>query len=102
MKLLVVDIIKYMYFENDYPGWVICSFIDAFGKTWYIEEKAPVVSSDDITENTKLPTKGYIGGEIISQDGDIVCFCTKEPWDIESRDGENKFYVFERQLVGED
>ena len=100
MKFLVVDIIEYT--EDGYPGWVTCSFADAFGKTKFIEEKEPVVSSGEITKDTVLPVKGYIAGEIISREGDIICFCTEKPWDIETRDGENKFFVLEKQLIDED
>jgi hypothetical protein len=97
MKLLEVDIIEY---SNEYfPGFVECSFVDAFGKVWYIDEKAPVVSVENITEDTELPIKGYVGGEIISRNGEIVCFCTKNPWFIESREGIDKFYVYEKQLI---
>ena len=97
MKLLEVDIIEY---SNEYfPGFVTCSFIDAFGKIWYIDEKTPVVLSDDIVEDTELPIKGYVAGEVISRKGDLVCFCTEKPWCIETREGVNKFYVYERQLL---
>jgi len=100
MKFLEVDIIEY---ENEYfPGWVRCSFADTFGKLWYIYEKAPIVSSDNITEETKLPIKGYVAGEIISQSGNIVYFCTEKPWYIETEEGENKFYVYEKQLIDEE
>ncbi len=97
---LAVDIIEY---SNEYfPGRVTCSFVDAFGKTWHIDEKTPVVSCGNITEDAGLPVKGYVAGEIISRDGDVVCFCTENPSHIESRDGESKFYVFESQLVCSD
>jgi hypothetical protein len=96
-RQLVVDIIEY---SNEYfPGWVRCSFVDVFGATQYINEKAPVVSVENITEDTKLPIKGYVGGEIILRKGDIVHFCTEKPWGILSEEGESKFYVYERQLI---
>ena len=97
MKLLKINIIEYS--DEHFPAYVTCSFIDVFGKIWYIDEKAPVVSSDNITKKTKLPITGYAAGEIISQNKDIVCFCTEKPWGIESRDGENKFFVNENQII---
>lgn len=99
MKLLIVDIIEYS--DEYFPAFVTCTFVDAFGKTWYINEKAPVVSSDNLTKNTKLPVKGYVAGEIFSQNGEIVCFCTEKPWNIESQDGGNKFYVYKNQIISE-
>ena len=97
MKLLMVDIIEY---SNEYfPAFVTCSFVDAYGKTWYIDEKEPIVSFDNITQDTELPVKGYVAGEIISRNEDIVLFCTENPWFIKSREGIDKFYVNDRQLV---
>ena len=95
MKLLTVDIIEY----SDEYEYVTCSFVDVFGKAWYIDEKAPVVLSENISKSVKLPIKGYIAGETISQDGNIFCFCTEKPWGIETRCGENKFFVHENQLI---
>jgi hypothetical protein len=42
MKYLEVDIIEYI--ENNFPGWVLCKFIDLTGKTHYFEEEVPMVS----------------------------------------------------------
>ena len=92
-----VNIIEYS--GGHFPGYVTCSFVDAFGTTWHIDEKVPIVSSENVNQRTKFPITGYVAGEIISQNKNIVCFCTEKPWDIESRDGKNKFYINENQII---
>ena len=57
---------------------------------------------NSITEETELPVKGYVAGQIIARNEDIVCFCTENPWFIASREGIDKFYVYEKQLIDED
>jgi hypothetical protein len=96
MRNIIVDIIKYT--NENFPGWVRCKLIDAFGKVHYFNEKVPVVSFEDITKNTILPKTGYISGEIINEKGDIIFISTDKPYGIESEEGINKFYVNNNQV----
>lgn len=48
MKFLKVKIVKYV--SHDYPGVVLCTFNDAYGKTWEITEKVPVLTASGFTE----------------------------------------------------
>jgi hypothetical protein len=97
MMFLVVDIIEYTY--DDFPGFVHCKFIDVYGKEWNIHEKVPVVSTENITKNTILPKIGYVAGEILNEENGIVYFSTEKPYFIETEDGENKFYLFNNQII---
>jgi hypothetical protein len=89
-KYLIVEIIEYI--DDGFPGWVRCKFIDAFGKTWNINEKVPVVSSENILSNTILPETGYVAGEILNEENGIICFSTEKPYYIESDDGAYNIY----------
>ena len=98
IEYLSVDIIEY---SNDhFPGHVTCKFIDIYGKIHHIYEKAPVVASK-LDENSILPQKGYIAGEIIFNKKGIIKFSTKKPWDIETKENQNVFYVHENQIINE-
>jgi hypothetical protein len=84
MKYLEVDIIEYI--QNDFPGWVRCKFIDSVGKEHYFNDKIPVVSVENINEETILPKKGFIRGKIINKNNGIICFSTLELDHIETED----------------
>jgi hypothetical protein len=99
MDYLIVDIIEYTL--NEFPGFVLCKFSDCIGKTHYLNEKVPVVSTENIDENTALPQKGYIAGEIINKENGIIKFSTVKPDAIETTDGLNIFFVSERQILNE-
>jgi hypothetical protein len=76
----------------------LCTFEDAYGKTWEITEKVPVITSYDFQEE-ELPIEGfYVAGEVVSEDGDLLCFDTLHPWFISADDGETSFYVKKYQL----
>jgi hypothetical protein len=102
MPFLKVKITKLI--SKDQPGFVECSFLDAHNKEWIIHEKAPVVSEEDIDENTNFPKEGYIAAEIIKQWKDekgrqLVTIDTDNPWRIGSIDGKNHFDVCLDQIM---
>jgi hypothetical protein len=97
MECLIIDIIEYT--QNNFPGYVHCKLIDAFGRTHFFEEKIPIVSVENINRKTILPKRGIICGEIINKEDGIICFSTLKPDDIKSIDGENIFYVNKEQIV---
>lgn len=101
MKSIIVTI--EMFLADDFPGWVICSLIDADGKEWRFEEKVPVVSLEALTKHSTYPCIGYVECEIISEEktekGLIYTVDTSEPWGIESTCGNSTFRVVAQQLV---
>ena len=96
MEYLEIEIIEYT--DDAFPGWVKCKFIDIAGKTHYIYEKVPVVSLENINSNTLFPIKGSIRGKIIDKNNDSVCFSSLEPDNISTSDGEDTFFVSEKQI----
>jgi hypothetical protein len=102
MNYLMVDIFDYSF--DCFPGLVSCKFTDALGKVHCFNEKIPVVSSENIwkwNENTILPQKGYIAGEIISEENGIINFSTIKPWYVETNENINVFFVHENQIISE-
>jgi hypothetical protein len=97
MKYLLSEIIEYT--DDHFPGWVRCVFIDAYERQHEVCEKVPIVSWENIVATTVLPLRGYLAGEIVSQNGNIVCFNLEKPYYIESTDGESIFHVLEKQII---
>ena len=96
MKFLKVRIERYV--SHDQPGFVLCVFEDACGRTWEITEKAPVLTSADLREED-LPADGfYVAGEIVSEDEDTIMFDTERPWGISAGSGETLFHVKRHQI----
>lgn len=93
---LIVEILEYT--SHDFPFWVSCRLCDAYGKEWYFVEKLPVVSCE--AEITSFPCKGYIRGQVLSEQRDMIKFCTKEPDGVESIDGCSVFWVSKNRIVG--
>ena len=96
----MTDIIEYSFDDN--PGFALCKFTDVFERVHYIHEKIPVVSSEDIwayNKNTILPQKAYIKGEIIKEENGIIEFSTEKPFDIETTEGINVFFVYDNQII---
>ncbi len=93
---LEVQIEKYI--DHHFPGWVECTFSDAPGRKWYIREKVPVVSENNLDESSTYPQPATISREVISQQSDdngvlLVEIDTEQPWHIESIDGQTRFKV---------
>jgi hypothetical protein len=96
MDYLMVDIFEYSF--DYFPGYASCKFIDVFEKLHYINEKIPVVSSENIwvyNKDTILPQKGYIAGEIIKRENNVVTFSTIKPFCIETSENISVFCVYE-------
>ena len=99
-KQLPVDIIAMV--DDHFPGWVKCVFQDAFGKSWELVEKVPVVTAEPISTHDDLPVKGYIAGRILCCSDGIACFDTKIPCGIEATDGTTQFHISISDLVDVD
>jgi hypothetical protein len=98
----MVNIFDYSF--EYFPGYAVCKFTDAFGKTHYFNEKIPIISTlktFSVYKNTILPQKGYIAGEIINTKNDIINFSTLKPWHIETNKNINIFCVHENKVISE-
>jgi len=90
--------------NDDFPGFVECRFKDRFDREWTCVEKAPVVSSANLSSENQYPQPAFIACEVLSQNRDesgreITIISTEKPWSIESLDGTSCFQVFTDQLT---
>lgn len=101
MHELGVSITEYV--SDEQPGWVRCSFVDAAGREWRFVEKVPVVSRANLTRGDSYPQPGRIRCRIISRSAaygrPTARIDMRDPWGIESVDGESEFEVFVDQLT---
>lgn len=85
------------------PGFVECSFTDAWGKQHIVEEKVPVVIAKDLDANSHYPQEGGIDCEILKKwedkDGRIIFTVdTVKPWDIDTIEGVQRFDLLGGQI----
>jgi hypothetical protein len=90
--------------SDDPPGFVECQFTDAFGKTWTIHEKLPVVAGALVSPDGPFPQPAIVACTVLSRTSDgtgngIVKITTESPWGIEAVDGTKQFEVFASQLT---
>lgn len=93
------------YIDDSFPGFVACSFMDAWNKLHLIHEKVPVVSKEYLDIDSEYPQKGVIAFEYVTKWIDkkgrkIVKINTETPWGIETVEGETEFDILEEQIVG--
>lgn len=99
--IVEVDIVRFV--DRDFPGWVECQLVDAFGAVHLIHEKVPVVTTDDLADDATFPVPGMIAGEVIEEWQDdcgrsVVKLDTTRPWAIESIDGTTTFVLHSSRL----
>ena len=97
LKIKIIALIE----DGTYPDLVRCSFHDALGNEWFITEKLPVISRQNIDHNSILPIEASLSCTIIQRnddDNDLVTINTDKPWGICAEGGETIFEVNENQL----
>ncbi len=102
MKGIRIRITRFL--SNDQPGFVECTFKDAWGKEFKIEEKVPVVTSDFLDADSKYPCEGVIACEVIKKWTDetgrqLVTIDIDKPWAIETVDGLKQFDIMQKDLI---
>jgi hypothetical protein len=58
--------------DNYPPGIVECRLTDASGRVWLFQEKAPVVSADDLGPDDEYPRPGSVDCVVLHRDGAVV------------------------------
>lgn len=97
--------IKIIEFADDnQPGFVNCTFTDAFGQEYKIFEKVPVVTDEYLNESSDYPKEGIISCVILDQNlnevgVDIVKINITEPLKVSTVDDQTVFFVLRSQLV---
>jgi hypothetical protein len=92
--------------DPSFPGFVECAFVDALGQEHRFVEKVPVVSREDLSEDTSYPRIGNIACSIeaswLETDGrTLVRVSTLHPWGVESVEGKSQF-VIAASIMGSD
>ena len=91
------------FVNDDFPGWVACELADSDGVLHQFIEKVPVVSNEDLRQNSDFPRDGAIACNVISNWQDdlgrsLSKIDTSQPWGIESKAGITDFVVHSRSL----
>ncbi len=98
---LKVKIIEYV--DDSQPGWVRCTFTDAYGVEWSVIEKVPILTDKYLDKKSDYPQNGIISCVILDEKNiDIVKIDTSRPIFIEAETGEHEFYIFKSQLTDYD
>ena len=101
MSELKVQIIEFV--DASQPGWVRCSFSDAFGREKFFTEKVPIVTVQYLSEKSIYPQKGSVsctieGNIADTQQHEIITINTDIPLGISTEDGQTIFKVFRNQI----
>lgn len=102
MAALSVTIERFV--DDEFPGVVECVLVDSDDCAHRFFEKAPVVSTADLSIDSIFPQPGYIACLIQDEwmDGrgrQLVRVDTVKPWGIESTAGETTFTVLREQIA---
>jgi hypothetical protein len=105
MKIIPIQIIRFV--DPHQPGFVECSFMDAFGCAHYFVEKYPVVSKEEITADSSYPRSGILACEVVSTWSDengrsLSKIDTENPWGIETKEGQTSFTICSELLSNYD
>jgi hypothetical protein len=90
--------------DEHFPGFVECALVDSAGCEHQFVEKAPVVSTANLSLDSVFPQPGRIAcvaqDEWIDELGrKLIRVDTVEPWNIASVAGETNFTVLREQVV---
>jgi hypothetical protein len=101
MNVLPVTIERFV--DDDFPGFVDCVLVDSEDCSHRFVEKAPVVSTANLSLNSAFPQPGHIAcvveDEWIDERGrQLVRISTTNPWGIESTTGDTTFTVLRDQI----
>jgi hypothetical protein len=102
MFAIKIQISKFI--DNHPPGFVECTFNDAWGKAHIVQEKIPIVTEKDLSASSEYPQDGVIGCEIVKEWQDklgnqILTVNTEKPWGVESIEGLTEFDLLKEQII---
>jgi hypothetical protein len=101
MPFLTVEITRFV--DESQPGFVECKLVDVNNEIHFFIEKAPVVSTEDLWSTSTYPRPGTIHCEVLNfwKEGNtsLAKVSTKNPWGVESTNGQTEFVVVASQLV---
>lgn len=90
--------------SSSYPDWLELRFTDAHGKEWVLEEKAPVVTCEDVVPREPYKEDASIAAMVVDKQiaGDgrsIVVVNTDKPWGISDVGGNTHFDLLADNLI---
>ena len=102
MAALSVSIERFV--DDHFPGFVECVLVDFDDCKHQFIEKAPVVSTANLSPDSAFPQPGFIACQIQKEWTDeqgrqLVRVNTIEPWGVESTTGETSFTMLRVQLA---
>ena len=102
-KYAVKSKITKCIYDDRYPSFVECEFVDAVGVLHQFQDKDVIFTAETLDRDSNYPQDGYVDCEIIGkrcENGrNVVKVDTERPWGIESMTGETIFEVLEEQIV---
>lgn len=92
------------FIRDDQPGFVECSFADAWGRQHIVQEKVPIVTDKYLDANSSYPQEGIIACKVIKKwkdkDGrSIFTVDTEKPWGVDTIEGLTQFDLLDQQIV---
>lgn len=102
MFAIKIQITKFI--SDDQPGFVECTFIDAYDQLHIVQDKVPIVTEKYLDANSKYPQDGIIACEILKDWKDsngqkIFTVNISKPWGVDTVDGLKEFDMLEEQLT---
>ena len=103
-KMLAIKTKIKRFISSDNPGFVECTFMDAWDKEHIVHEKVPVVTTEYLDEKSIYPRDGVIACRQINQRIDekgraIVTIDTEQPWGVNTVDGKFQFDILKENLI---
>lgn len=100
-----VQIVRFT--DADQPGFVECVFRDTSNREWVLWDKVPIFSKIDLDEHYSYPQPGVAACEIVrewtDEQGRERCIIDLErPFDICTRNGEQRFEIFKDQITSDE
>ncbi|RFS14450.1 hypothetical protein [Emticicia sp. C21] len=102
MKAFKVEIIRFA--DNSQPGFIEARFKDAWDIEHVVIDKVPVLTLEDLDENSDYPKEGVVACEILKKWEDangrtILTIDTEKPWGIYTIEELTRFDLLEEKLV---
>ncbi|WP_431256721.1 hypothetical protein ACQ86G_18705 [Roseateles chitinivorans] len=91
------------FVDEDFPGFIECVLVDAFGKSHVFIEKASVVTTENLVSTSSYPCPGAIDCEVVGEWTDdkgheLSRVSIERPWSVESTEGLTEFVVSTSKL----
>jgi hypothetical protein len=105
-KIYYLQVTITRFVDKHPPGIIECEFEDSQGKTHTVVEKFPIVTSEDLWEDSLYPRPGLLRCQVVDKiagrvEPELVRITTEEPDHVETTEGLSTFIVLADQLLEE-